>query len=306
MVKCLACASERVEPWAVTTDVEYKTVSDKFTYYRCQMCAALTIDPVPSARLGEIYPVNYYSFGQERHGLVQSVKNWIDRRWFARAAAVLDGDALAALDVGGGAGHQLDALRAADPRFRRTVVVDLDARAQSLAEARGHEYVRGRIEDVSLNGSFDLVLLLNLIEHVENPLAVLTRVADLLTPGGMVLVKTPNYRSLDADIFRHHDWGGYHSPRHFVIFTRPSFSTLVERAGLDVTRWDYTQGAPFWAVSVLAWLDRRGLVTITRDRPSTAHPLFGPLAAGFATFDFVRGLAAPQSQMTFTLRRVKT
>jgi SAM-dependent methyltransferase len=159
------------------------------------------------------------------------------------------------------------------------------------------------MEDVSIEGRFDLVLLLNLIEHVEDPLTLLARVGTLLTPGGIVLVKTPNYRSLDADIFRHRDWGGYHSPRHFVIFTEASFRTLVTRAGLDVVRWTYTQGAPFWAVSVLAWLDRHGFVTITSDRPSTQHPLFGPLAAGFATFDFVRGLVAPLSQMTFSLRR---
>ena len=306
MVKCLACASGRVEQWAVTTDVEYKTNSDPFTYYRCQNCAALSIHPVPSNRLGEIYPANYYSFGEVRHGLIQSVKNWIDRRWFARATKDLSGDALAALDIGGGAGHQLDALKAADARFRRTVVVDLDERAQALAEARGHEYVRGRIEDVPLSGRFDLVLLLNLIEHVENPFAVLTRVCDLLTPGGIALVKTPNYRSLDADIFRHRDWGGYHSPRHFVIFTRSSFAGLADRAGLDVKHSAYTQGAPFWAVSVLAWLDKRGMVVVTRERPSTTHLLFGPLAAGFATFDFVRGIGAPLSQMTFTLGKLKT
>lgn len=303
MVTCLACGSSRVAPWAVTRDVEYKSVPDVFTYFRCEVCEALTVDPIPSDRLGDIYPPTYYSFAAARRSVVQAVKNRLDRRWFASTAAQLRGTSLSALDVGGGAGHQLDVLRAADSRVRRTVVVDIDERARASAEASGHEYVCGRIDDVSIDGRFDLVLLLNVIEHVENPLAVLTRVGRLLTPGGIVLVKTPNYRSLDARLFRHHDWGGYHSPRHFVIFTAASFRSLVAHAGLDVTRWTYTQGAPFWAVSVLAWLDRRGLVTITRERPSTAHPLFGPLAAGFATVDFVRGLMVPLSQMAFTLRR---
>ena len=304
---CLACGSGNVTPWAQARDVEYRSVAETYTYLRCGECAALSIDPVPMSRLREIYPANYYSFttrganGAGRAKVVYRVKNWLDRRWFRSMTRSIPGASLAALDVGGGTGEQLDALKAADARVSRTVIVDLDEQADSAARARGHEYVRARIEDAQLRGPFDVILLLNLIEHVADPLSVLQKVRSLLSPRGVVLVKTPNYDSLDARVFRDRNWGGYHCPRHWVIFTPASFERLIQKAGLRVQQWQYTQGAPFWTVSVIAWLADRSLLRVTRDRPIWTHPLYAPAAAAFAAFDFTRGVASRLSQMTFTL-----
>jgi hypothetical protein len=60
---------------------------------------------------------------------------------------------------------------------------------------------------------------------------------------------------------------------------------------------ELTQGAPFWAVSVLEWLDSRQLVRVSRDRPMCRHPLFGPLLALFAAIDLARKPFARTSQM---------
>jgi SAM-dependent methyltransferase len=301
--KCLACGSLKRTHWAEARDVEYKSVPDRFSYHRCEECFALSIDPVPTDRLATIYPSNYYSFSAAGGGAVVRIKDWLDRRWFRSVTGPITGESISALDVGGGAGHQLSMLKRSDRRVARTVIVDLDADAQAAASAAGHEYVRANIEEAVVSGSFDIVLLLNLIEHVNDPLEVLRKVRDLLAEDGVIVIKTPNYDSLDARLFRHRDWGGYHCPRHWVLFTQASFSALAAEAGLAVSRWSYTQGAPFWTVSVLAWLDRLGIIRITPSRPVMSQPLFGPLAALFAAFDFARGLAAPLSQMTFILQR---
>lgn len=303
MVTCLACGGTDVARWAEARDVEYKTLADSFAYYRCGACDALFIDPVPAGLLHEIYPSTYYSFRPPQRGIVYRVKDWLDRRWFRQITRSLPGDQLSALDIGGGNGQQLSSLRAADARIRRTVVVDLDENAEAAARGLGHEYVRSRVEDARLDGRFDVILLLNLIEHVANPLAVLEKARSLLSPTGVLVIKTPNHHSLDARVFRRNNWGGYHCPRHWVIFTRRSFERLATNAGLRVVSTGYTQGAPFWTVSVLAWLDARHAVRITRERPAWSHPLYAPLAALFAAFDFARGLAAPLSQMTFALAR---
>lgn len=300
---CLACTSSDVERWADARDVEYKSVPEHFTYYRCQACDSLSIDPVPSNRLAEIYPPTYYSFRPPQRGAVYRVKDWLDRRWFRRITRSVPGAELSALDVGGGNGQQLSSLRAADARIRRTVVVDFDAEAEIAARALGHEYVRGRIEDATVRGPFDVILLLNLIEHVENPYRVLEKARSLLAPTGLLVIKTPNHRSLDASLFRDKNWGGYHCPRHWVIFTRASFEQIARKAGLKVVQSSYTQGAPFWTVSVLGWLDQKNAVRITTERPAWTHPLYAPLAAFFAGIDFARGAVTPLSQMTFALAR---
>lgn len=303
MVSCLACASTDVTPWADARDVEYRSVPERFTYYHCATCNALSIDPVPEQRLGEIYPPSYYSFQPAQRGAIHRVKDWLDRRWFRAITGAIPGQALAALDIGGGNGQQLSSLKAADRRIGRTVIVDLDTAAEAAARTAGHEYVAGRIEDASITGEFDVILLLNLIEHVRDPLAVLRKARSLLSARGRLVIKTPNYRSLDARLFRARNWGGFHCPRHWVIFTRESFERIAREADLKVVNWSYTQGAPFWTVSTLAWLADRRAIRISTDRPAWMHPLYGPLAAAFAAFDFSRAAISPLSQMTFALQR---
>jgi 2-polyprenyl-3-methyl-5-hydroxy-6-metoxy-1,4-benzoquinol methylase len=300
---CLACGATRSEPWATAHDVEYQTSADQFTYRSCQACGVLFIDPVPDGRLAEIYPSNYYSYATPSGSPVLAVKTWLDRRFFRAILSKLSGAELSVLDVGGGAGWELMALRDSDARVRKTQVVDLDPGAQQLAEKNGHAYFCGRIEDFQSDSKFELILLLNLIEHVRDPREVMRKVAALLSPAGIVLIKTPNWDALDARVFRNQSWAGLHCPRHWVLFTRESFTDLTRDAGLVVKTASYTQGAPFWAASTLAWLGDRGIVKISRQRPVVNHPLFSLLAAAFAALDFVRRPFAKTSQMFFVLER---
>lgn len=301
--RCLACGANGPVLWASAEDVEYHTTSEPFAFYRCDACAALSIHPVPADRLGLIYPSSYYSYAEPGKSLVHAVKSFLDRRFFRSILARVPGERLRALDVGGGAGWELSAVRSSDPRIQDSMVVDLDPNAAELAKANGHRYFCGRIEDFESDESFDLVLLLNVIEHVQDPVRVLEKVRALLSPGGVALLKTPNYDAFDARVFRHQSWAGYHCPRHWVLFTKESFTRAAERAGLGVRVAEYTQGAPFWAASTLAWLARRGLARVDRERPVVYHPLFQPLAALFAAFDFARRPFAKTSQMFFVLGR---
>ena len=160
----------------------------------------------------------------------------------------------------------------------------------------------GPVEGFSATRRFDLVILLNLIEHVADPGALLRKVRGLLSAGGRILIQTPNTDSLDARWFRHADWGGYHCPRHFALFDRASFTRLARGSGLAVAGFAYSQGAPFWALSLLFWLERRGAIAIDAERPALSHPLYAPLAAAFAAFDLLRArLGGRPSQMVFVL-----
>lgn len=302
-MKCLACGGTDLEFWTETRDTEYFTVPEAFALHRCLRCDALSMDPVPIDRLSEIYPSTYYSFAGGKRTLATRVKEALDRRQFARVLKRLAGNELSVLDVGGGSGYLLDLVKSADPRVKSTQVVDFDPDAEALALERGHRYFRGRIEDFDTEQSFDLILLLNLIEHVADPGAVLTKAALLLKPGGTILLKTPNWRCMDEWLFRKRDWAGYHTPRHWVLFTKPSLEGLVDRAGLEVMRFGYTQGGWFWAVSVLARLHAWRLIRASKERPINRHPLFGMTAAAFAAFDFARLPFQRGSQMQYELSK---
>jgi SAM-dependent methyltransferase len=82
----------------------------------------------------------------------------------------------------------------------------------------------------------DLVIMSQILEHLRDPVAVLRNVGRKLSPGGCVLVETPNQGGLDFWLFRERYWGAYHIPRHFHLFSRATLSAAVERAGLRVIR----------------------------------------------------------------------
>ncbi|MEV4106450.1 class I SAM-dependent methyltransferase [Nonomuraea sp. NPDC049695] len=298
VTRCPACQAPGAVHWARARDVEYCTSDQDYDYYRCVRCSAVFLDPMPVDRLAQIYPANYYAYAPDERSVIHRIKDRLDAVRLQRILSMMSGDDLQVLDVGGGDGWQLDVVRAIDRRVTFTQVVDLDQDAQARAVARGHDFFCGRVEDFASERRFDLILLINLIEHVSDPGEVLSTLRRHLTPQGVILIKTPNMDSLDARLFRNRNWGGYHCPRHWVLFDRKNFTRLAGRCGFAVRRFAYTQGAPFWSTSVLAELARRGWVKVSAERPMTRHPLYPVLAAGFAGLDLVRTrLGGRPSQM---------
>lgn len=300
---CPVCGSVKVAPYGSYSDEEYFTSAERFDYRRCDGCDSLFLHPLPVDRLSEIYPPNYYSYAATGPSLLGRIKDRLDARRLRSCLGRIEGGALSALDVGGGVGWMLDLLRSIDARVTYTEVVDLDPRAGDAARARGHAYSCMRIEEFTSERRFDLILLLNLIEHVESPRRVLARLCERLTAGGRILVKTPNHASLDARLFAKSYWAGLHVPRHWTLFTKESFGRLVAGTGLAIDEFRYTQGGAFWAASLLAACHRRGWVRLAADRPVVHHPAFPLLAGVTAGLDFLRLPFAPTSQMFVTLRR---
>jgi 2-polyprenyl-3-methyl-5-hydroxy-6-metoxy-1,4-benzoquinol methylase len=300
--QCPICSGASTSHFSTAQDVEYFTTPESFSFYRCEACDVLFVHPMPFDRLNEIYPANYYSFkGAGTDSLALRIKRSLDDRAFRAVTKGLNGETLSALDVGGGSGWLLDDLKRAEPRVTHTTVVDIDPGAHAAALAKGHEFYLGPISEFETDRRFDLILMLNLIEHVPDPVGLLRQAKDLLKPGGRIWIKTPNYDSLDARIFKNRSWGGFHTPRHFVLFTRDSLIHQCERLGFQVLKCDYTQGAPFWTVSAINELRRMGVVEVSAKRPSLEHPLTPLLHLAFAALDFIRMPVSKTSQMNVWL-----
>lgn len=284
--------------YATARDIEYFTLDQDFDFFRCSNCDVIYIDPMLKDALSTIYPANYYSFDKSvQKNAVTAVKEWLDKLAFRGFLNAIPGDKLSLLDVGGGQGWLASLMRETDPRISRTQIVDIDPAAKTRAERQGHAYFCGKIEEFYTADKFDVILMLNLIEHVADPYAVLTKARSLLTPHGRLYIKTPNFQALDARIFRHRSWGGYHCPRHFIIFSRDSIYRAMESSGLRVSKFAFTQGAPFWSVSVLDQLRRWRLVSVSAQRPAIYHPIMPLLQAAAAAFDFARSPFFRLSQM---------
>jgi 2-polyprenyl-3-methyl-5-hydroxy-6-metoxy-1,4-benzoquinol methylase len=300
---CPACQGSRSQLYGSFNDEEYFSAGGPYRYVRCEDCGTVFLPDPPVERLAEIYPHNYYSFVPSRLSAVQAIKQRLDSRLFRRVLETIPGESLRALDIGGGTGWQLGLLRDSDHRVTHTTVVDIDAAAADVARSSGHEFHGQRLEDFESDERFDVVLMLNLIEHVADPAEMLRKVRSLLSEHGRVIVKTPNADAWDARLFRRSYWAGLHVPRHWVVFNRASFERMLSGTGLECIEFRYTQGAPFWAASVLAAAARRGWTEVSARRPAPYHPLFPALLAFFAGVDFLRAPLARTSQMFLVLAR---
>jgi 2-polyprenyl-3-methyl-5-hydroxy-6-metoxy-1,4-benzoquinol methylase len=278
----------------------------EFTYKKCNDCICIYIDQMLVDSLDVIYPYNYYSYSKnDKKNLVLKFKEFIDRLNLKKELKSIVKPKISVLDVGGGSGWLLDIVKKADNRVVDTEIVDLNVEAKFYAESKGHKYFLGSIDEFETTSKYDLILMLNLIEHIQNPKEIILKLSSLLSLDGKILIKTPNVDSLDARLFKNMYWGGLHCPRHWIIFSESSFKKLIEKTDLEIGYLKYTQGAPFWSWSFLICLYKMRKIEINSKRPVMYHPLIPFLHIIFATFDFIRIVLfqAKTSQMYILLNK---
>jgi SAM-dependent methyltransferase len=134
------------------------------------------------------------------------------------------------LDLGCGNGAFLVQMRDMGWRVHG---LDTDARALEEAERAGLEVTHGTLEDLEAAGPrYDAITLGHVIEHLPDPLDALRRTCDLLRPGGMVWLATPNVEALGHRLFGR-DWYAVDAPRHLSLFTQRALGDLLRRAGFE-------------------------------------------------------------------------
>lgn len=105
--------------------------------------------------------------------------------------------------------------------------------ARYASEQFGLEIHKTYIEDAQFSEeSFDVVILADVIEHLENPRRVLERVRDILKPGGQLLLLTPDIGSLTARLAGRFWWGIL--DEHNFYFSRKTLNLLLKECGFDV------------------------------------------------------------------------
>ncbi|MBP9854565.1 MAG: class I SAM-dependent methyltransferase [Candidatus Omnitrophica bacterium] len=77
---------------------------------------------------------------------------------------------------------------------------------------------------------FDAITLVSIIEHLDNPLAVVQRCHELLKPNGIFLLKTPNYQCWNRFI-KQDQWVGLRPPDHIVYFSPSNLKQILKKAG---------------------------------------------------------------------------
>jgi SAM-dependent methyltransferase len=134
------------------------------------------------------------------------------------------------LEVGCGTGHNLAMLK----KFGRVEASELDRSARAVANKRLSGKVKeAKLPDLSMfeRNSYDLIALLDVLEHVPDDLASLRAIHRRLKPGGALLLTVPaNPWMWSAHDAAHH---------HFRRYTRKQLEELFLRSGLEVQLLSY-------------------------------------------------------------------
>ena len=108
--------------------------------------------------------------------------------------------------------------------------VEPDAVAGGQARAHGLAVFEGDIADFVPADRYDVITLAHVIEHLHDPSAMLRVCADLLRPGGMLWIATPNIESTGYRLFAA-AWQPLEIPRHLVMPSPMALANMLRDAG---------------------------------------------------------------------------
>ncbi len=274
-MSCLICGQSVSRPVVSAPDFEYRCREGEWTLVECRGCGHVYIDPLPeSEQVAALYPRWYYTVNPRSpiymEGAVVEAKMTKDAEALRRRLG--SRSIRSVLDVGGGNLTRLVKLREVFQRGVETRVeaacldLQFDAAVLERAKSAGVRCVPGNVEaDLSAlsDGSQDLIVLRQLIEHLRDPRAALKELSPKLSPEGVLVIDTPNRGGLDYLLFKRRYWGGYHIPRHFHLFNLRSLARLLEETGYRVEKQACTPSIAFWIIS---FRNALGMSSVERGR----------------------------------------
>lgn len=137
------------------------------------------------------------------------------------------------LDVGCGAGTLLEAVRG---RGWEAIGTEVAHGAAEAVRAKGFDVRVGELAELGLpEHGFDVISLVEVVEHVPDPRGLLAEVAPLLRPGGALYVTTPHGRGISARALGT-GWSVVAPPEHLQLFSTRGLRAAVQGAGLGVDR----------------------------------------------------------------------
>lgn len=131
------------------------------------------------------------------------------------------------LEIGCGTGHNLPMLAA----FGTVEAIEIDPAARAIASERlGRPVGEAPLPALPgvARGAYDLVAVLDVVEHIADDVAALAAMRSLLKPGGKILIAVPAHQWL----WSAHDVVNHHHRR----YSKATLRAAIDAAGLRATK----------------------------------------------------------------------
>ena len=220
-VSCNLCGQDRAELLHAGPDLLLNRPEPRYQLVQCTHCGLIYQNP--QLELGDFqdhYPDEYICYPKERaagdpltvrldrwHGLIRRCRR-IEKHHPPPGRL---------LDIGCSTGQFMAAM---ERRGWEVTGVELNAGAADYARRHyGLQVFTGTLEEAAFEGgSFDLINLWGVLEHVPDPKGTLMECHRLLRVGSTLVLGLPNPTAFEARVFKA-SWVGWDQPRHLQLFT---------------------------------------------------------------------------------------
>lgn len=276
---CNFCGNRQAELFLTLSDLRMN-LAGSWNLVKCGNCGLLSLDPQPGwEELSAHYPKDYHAYLRKDSKITSFLRRFGLRN---RAKSVLRKTSTqkgTLLDVGCATGDFLFAFQTVSGWD--VTGLEIVPEAAAGARTKGLTIIEKNLENTNLaDGSFDVITLWDVLEHMPNPAGTLQICYDLLKPGGMLVLKCPDPAGGEALIFQQ-SWIGYEAPQHLFGFPKPVLLSKLKDTGFDPTRTEYTgSDYPAFFISFGHWLNRRGRIHLSKFIISATHKPLGRIFAG--------------------------
>jgi SAM-dependent methyltransferase len=229
---------------------------------RCEECKFTTASlSLSEEQLRQLYTAGYFTGNEYRDYIAD--RSVIEKQFRLRLRRllpfVMDARAKRLFEIGCAHGFFLEMAR-----NTFCAVEGIDISDDAIAYARHHLGLEARNADF-LTHQFgfqpDLICLWDTIEHLSRPDLYLQKMADSLSPGGLLALTTGDLDSWLARV-RGRRWRQIHPPTHLHYFSRKTLSRLLQRYGFDI-KFIGSEGM-FRSVDTMAYI----LLCLKHQRPN--------------------------------------
>lgn len=214
------------------------------SWYKCAGCESLMILPRPSKEeIRDIYEDDYLNKRLQPHpGVDCRIRYSKEYRStvFAEYKLSLEDIGInkkktkSILDFGCADGVFLEFCKTYFNPGTKLYGTDLSVRMLDQAKNNGwNVFPLSKLD--SLDMKFDLITLWDVIEHVENPAAVLKKLKNLLAPGGMIFLETPRFGIL-GELYGE-NWPHLLPVQHLSVASKEGMEKLAKKLGLVVGKY---------------------------------------------------------------------
>lgn len=219
---CVVCATQAL----------FYAEKDGWHVHRCPECGLLFVWPMPRNALqvyegdyftGASHGFGYVDYDRDKEAMIPTFRTYLKKiaRYLPEKGRMLD--------IGAATGFFLDLARAAG---WETVGIEPSGSAAEKAGKKGLDVRTGILEAGRFApSSFEAITMWDVLEHLPDPAAVLGVATELLKPGGVLCINTPDAGSTWARLMGAR-WHLLCPPEHLCLFSGRSLAVLLSGCGL--------------------------------------------------------------------------